>query len=172
MPINYSQVSGSSIVINHDSDNKEIYSLVYRPNTWTMGIEVIQDSLIVIPSVSNGCMYSCSQGGVTGTIEPIWSTARGSVISDGTAKWTTLPYNLTLNTGDTVQSYTLISDVGVTIDNSTLTSGRIIRFRVTAVPVLLTIPPIVTIICRTVILTASGIETQHDNTVYLNLTSF
>ena len=167
MAINYSIDAKTTTVINHDADNKELYSLIYRPDTWATGLEIIANQVIVIPSIPNGCMYIASQGGVTGATEPSWTTVKGDVILDGVVKWKSTPYSLTLNTGDIIQSYTLILDAGVTVDNSSLIEGRIVKFRVTAVPVLTSS---VNIVCRTTILLTSGITLQHDNTVNLVIT--
>jgi hypothetical protein len=167
MAINYSINAKTTTVINHDADNKELYSLIYRPDTWVTGLEIIAGQVIVIPSVPNGCMYISAQGGVTGDTEPSWTTVKGDVILDGVVKWKSTPYSLTLNTGDTIQSYTLLPDTGVTIDNASLIDGRIVKFRVTAVPALTSS---VNIVCRTTILTSTGITLQHDNTVNLVIT--
>ena len=42
----------------------------------------------ISPSVANGCSYSCTTAGTSGTIEPIWPTTVGQTVIDGTVTWT------------------------------------------------------------------------------------
>jgi hypothetical protein len=157
----YSKVQGGSLALTYDPDNKELYTLVYRPEVWSSSIEVIQDSLILAPTVPNGCMYQVSQGGVTGTTEPVWNTSKDSITKDGaTVKFKCIPYKLLLKTGDIIQSFTILPVAGLVTDSSLLVSGSIIRFRVTTFPL-----TAFSLTLRITVLLASGIVTQYDDTI-------
>ena len=166
MTIKYSIVKGSPVTLTHDPDNKEVYTLIYRPEVWTTGKEVIEGDLIVIPTVPNGCMYLVAQGGVTGTVQPTWKTTSGSIIIDNNAKFKCLPYNLLLKTGDSITSFEFLPVTGITIDNSSLINGAIITFRISAVP---TNTTTLTLTCRIQVTKANGILAQYDNSIVLNL---
>lgn len=173
MTINYSAVRGKSITLAHDSDNKEVYTLLYRPEVWSADKEVIQDDSILRPTVANGCMYIVSQGGLTGSTEPIWTTAKNSVVDSGSAKLRAVPYGLLLKSGDTIEAdvpnnvpaYTFILPTGVSIDSDVLVGGSIIQFRVTAVPGV----GLYSLTCRISVKKSSGLYTRYDDTINLNV---
>lgn len=171
MAILYSSKQGVGINLPFDPDNKEFYTLVYRPETWSANKEIIEGDLIVIPSIPNGCMYQSVQGGITGVTEPVWPTSKGSIINSGNVKFKTLPYNLQLRTGDNIEAnvgegwpaYELILPVDVTVDSVSLISGRLLKFRVTAMPSTGSI----NIIARISVKKASNIYARYDNTISL-----
>lgn len=43
---------------------------------------------LAIPTVPNGRYYEVTTGGTTGATEPVWPTAAGATVSDGTVTWT------------------------------------------------------------------------------------
>ena len=45
------------------------------------------DSQVVRPTVANGYVYRCTRSGVSAAVEPVWPTAVGQCVSDGTAAW-------------------------------------------------------------------------------------
>ena len=45
------------------------------------------DSQVVRPVVANGYVYRCTQSGVSAGVEPVWPTAVGQCVADGTAAW-------------------------------------------------------------------------------------
>lgn len=160
MAIIYSSVRGRKAVLTYDKDNIEVYPFYYRPQEWLTDLEVTQNELIVVPTVPNGCMYVCSQGGITGALEPVWPTNENGSVVSGTAKFRCLPYGLLLKTGDIIQSYEILPVTDLVIDNDSLIDDSIIRFRVTDYPLTafdLTI--------RIIVLRASGITTQYDDTI-------
>jgi hypothetical protein len=173
MAILYSLNKGKLVTLNHDPDSKAIYTLIYRPEIWTAGREVIQDNVILIPSVPNGCMYICVQGGVTGIAEPIWKTQKNSITTSGNTLFKALPYNLLLKTGDTIRAntgdgwpaYELLLPSGIIIDNTALINSSIVQFRVISVPGIGTY----NITCRISILKSNGIYTRYDDTIILNI---
>lgn len=166
MAIQYIPITGDPIVLRHDPDNWELYTLVCRPDTFTQGREVIENSVLLLPSAPNGCMYLCSQGGVTGVEPSPWNTAKGSISVSGTARFKALPYNLLLKTGETIQSVTVTPPAGVTVDNAVAVGGKKIHFRVTAVPVGATS---VDIQVRFTVLRTDEIEVRYDKTITLQL---
>jgi hypothetical protein len=173
MTILYSSNKGQLITIDHDPDAKNLYTLIYRPETWVASREVIQDSIILIPTIPNGCMYLCVQGGITGTVEPIWKTQRNAINTSGSAIFKTLVYSLKLKTGDTIQanvgegwpSHELILPIGLTVDNIALINQSIVQFRVLTVPGI----GLHSITSRISILKANGIYIRYDDTVNLNV---
>jgi hypothetical protein len=173
MSINYNRTRGKSITLNHDPDNKEVYTLWYRPEVWSPNKEVIQDDAILRPTVANGCMYAVSQGGLTGVTEPVWTTAQNSIVISGSAKLKALPYALLLKSGDIIEAdvsnsvpaYEFILPVGVTIDNDILTNGSVIHFRVTSVPGV----GLYSLVCRVSVKKAGGVYTRYDDTINLNV---
>lgn len=168
MAIKYSIVKGQTVTLTHDPDDKEVYTLIYRPEVWTANREVIEGDLIVIPTIPNGCMYLVAQGGVTGTVQPTWKTISGGIIVDNNVKFKCLPYNLLLKTGDTITSFEFLPVTGVTIDNSSLINASTVRFRVSAVP---TDAITITLTCRIQVTKANGLLAQYDNSIILNIKS-
>lgn len=163
MPIRYSIEKKLPIELLHDPNDIQIYTLLYRPETWLANKEVIENDIIVVPSVPNGCMYSVSQGGITGSIEPVWLTAKNSTIVSGTAKFKAIPYNLLLRTGDIIQSYVFILPDSVVIDNDSLINDSIVQFRVTSTPS----TGKVNLVLRVDVLLATGLVTRYDTTITL-----
>ena len=166
----YSTVNGTQLNLTHDVNEKNVFTLVYRPETWLPSNEVIQGERLYIPTISNGCMYSSIQGGITGLLEPIWETGKGKVTLSGSVKFQTIPYSLILNTGEmiladvanSVPAYEIILPVGVTIDNSSLIlGGTAIRFRIVTTPSSGTF----TITIRTSVLKTSGIYVLLDSSL-------
>jgi len=171
----YSSVNGSPISLTHDTNEKNVFTLVYRPEVWVASTEVIQGDRLYIPTISNGCMYSAIQGGITGLVEPIWETGKGKVTSNGTVKFQTIPYSLILNTGDSIHAdaansipaYQIILPTGVTIDNDALIGTSAIHFRIITSPSSGTF----SITVRVSVLKASGIYTLHDSTLNFTVQS-
>jgi len=52
----------------------------------------------VIPSTPNGRMYRVTTAGTTGATEPVWPTAAGATVADGTAVWTEMTPDFEANT--------------------------------------------------------------------------
>jgi hypothetical protein len=173
MSILYSKSTDGIVEIDHDPDSKELYTLVFRPETFSSGKEVIANTIILAPTVPNGCMYSCLQGGITAS-EPVWSTVNGSKNPSGNTIWKCIPYNLLLKTGESIQTnvvetwpaYQFILPVGVTVDNTSLIDSSIVQFRVTSTPLTGIIP----ITLRISVLHTNGIYSSEDITINLNLT--
>lgn len=166
MAIQYIPITGDPIVLRHDPDNWELYTLVCRPDTFTQGREVIENNVLLLPSVPNGCMYLCSQGGVTGVEPSPWNTAKGSISVSGTARFKALPYNLLLKTGELIQAVVVTPPADVIIDNAIAVDGKKIQFRVTSVPAGVAS---VEILVRITVLRTDDIEVRYDKTVTLQL---
>lgn len=165
MALKYNIVKNAPIKLTHDKDNIEVYTLVYRPNPWAAGLEVIDGVTCIIPTTSNGCMYVASQGGRTGGSEPTWLTGTGSTTASGTAKFTAVPYSLLLNEGDTLNSFSIIKPDSISLDNSAIT-GNSIRFRVTGATVLGEHE----LIIRSNITLSTGLTVSHDTSLFLTIT--
>lgn len=171
---NYSRVQGKNITVTQDKDDKELYTLLYRPETWTATTEVIQGTRIYVPTTPNGCMYEVAQGGITGATEPTWTTGKNTIIDSGTVKFKALPYSLLLNTGDVIEAniaesweaYEFILPTGLTIDNDTLIDDSIVQFRIATSPGLGKYD----ITCRISVLKQNGIYTRYDDIITINFT--
>lgn len=172
---NYSKVQGRNIVLTQDKDDKELYTLLYRPETWASLQEIIQGNSVYVPTTPNGCMYDVIQGGITALNEPsTWNTAKGSITESGTVKFRALPYSLALQTGDNIQanaledwpSYEFILPTGLTVDNTSLISGRTVQFRIATSPGVGRYD----ITCRISVRKASGIYVRYDDTITINFT--
>jgi hypothetical protein len=173
MAIQYATVTGDSPTLDYDTDNKLLYYLILRPEPWTTGREVIQDKLLIMPTVANGCMYQCVQGGITGATEPNWTTAKNSIVISGTAKFKSIPYNLLLQTGDVIEAnnpaswpaYEFVLPNGLTIDNISVLNSNTVQFRI------MTTPGIgeYTIVCRVSVKKVSGIYVRYDIPLKLNV---
>jgi len=165
----YSVVNGTQVSLTHDTNEKNIFTLVYRPETWTASEEVIQGDRLYIPTIPNGCMYTAAQGGITGLVEPVWNTGKGTITTSGSVKFQALPYNLMLNTGDIIQAdatnsipaYQIILPTGVTIDSVGLINSSSLHFRIITSPSSGTF----SITIRVSVLKSSGIYTLHDSTL-------
>lgn len=54
--------------------------------TWA-ALTAWSDSQVIRPVVANGYVYRCTQSGVSAATEPVWPTAVGQCVQDGTAAW-------------------------------------------------------------------------------------
>jgi hypothetical protein len=119
----------------HDINSKKYYSILYRPDVVERNKDYVKDVAIVIPTTSNGCMYVCSIGGITGSSEPIWPTGEGKTVVDGTVTWKSMPYSARLQSGDTLTTSTWTSDVGVTTSSPLILNNNRAMVRVDSVSV-------------------------------------
>jgi len=174
MPINYSKVRGEPVVLEHDPDNSEVFTLFYRPETWTANKEVVQNDALYMPTVPNGCMYVASQGGITGETEPtVWKTAEGSSTKSGSVIFTAMPYGLLLRSGDSIKAnevedhpqYEILAPDGFTIDSDTIINDSIIFFRITESPTTGTFDFII----RISVLRSNGLYTRYDDTIKIQI---
>jgi hypothetical protein len=171
---NYSRVQGKNITVIQDKDDKELYTLLYRPETWTAATEVIQGARLYVPTAANGCMYDVTQGGITGAIEPTWTTGKNTIVDSGTAKFKSLPYSLLLQTGDVIEAniaeswdaYEFILPTGLIVDNDALIDNSIVQFRIATSPGVGKYE----ITCRISVLKQNGIYTRYDDIITINFT--
>ncbi len=56
--------------------------------SWTASTAVATTGELVSPTTPNGHFYELTTAGTTGTTEPVWPTAPGATVTDGTAVWT------------------------------------------------------------------------------------
>ena len=163
MAIVNSKIRGESTVIHQDPDNQETYTLVFRPPSFAYGMECIQDTTVVIPTVPNGCKYIAATGGITGA-EPIWKTAKNSLTASGNVKFKALAYDLMLKTGDIIIQADFIVPDGVTITDIEVLNGTTVRFKITTLPSTLASD----IICRVTVLLSSGIVDRYDTSIIIS----
>lgn len=120
---------------------------------------------IVLPPVSNGCMYLCTSGGISSSTLPVFITKEGDTFEDGDVTWRAVPIDTQLSYGDTFVStwtggtdvilqdeysldniYTQVKVVGVPVDTSsfeitnkvviTYSTGRIeTRYKTLVIPI-------------------------------------
>lgn len=75
---------------NVDPYGQKPYGWAWISNTACLVGEMAGPSQIisgVTVSLPNGHTYRCIQAGTTGAIQPVWTTAEGSIIVDGTVRW-------------------------------------------------------------------------------------
>lgn len=118
----------------HDPQDKKIYSLSYRPVTWIATKEAIQAGTLYVPTVSNGLMYECVSGGITGATEPTWGTVEDGLTDDGTAQFKAIPLDCLLAEGDTITLSTWAVPTDTVIDSEAIVNNQITKFRLTEVP--------------------------------------
>jgi len=63
-----------------------------------------------IPTVPNSRVYECTNAGLTGAIEPLWTTTVGDVIVDGGAEWTCRALSYAIYKGANYLNGTSLSD--------------------------------------------------------------
>ena len=175
MGIVYNKVNDLFLNIEHDPNDKELYTFVYRPDVWTAEAEIIQNNRLYMPTVPNGCMYLPVQGGRTDTVETIkWNTTPNGITQSGTVKFKTLPYNLILKTGDVIAAdginnipaYNIILPTGFVIDNIGLTvNNNALQFRIVSTPSSGTFQ----ITIRISILKANGVFVRYDDTINITI---
>lgn len=120
--------------LSHDPNADEMYSLIYRPEYWNpeSGYSKLND--VVIPYVSNGCIYECISGGISGEEEPEWLTIEGKSTKDNDVKWKAKPYLCTLKYDDIILESTWSSNVTANLTCSSIYLGIATSIRVGSVP--------------------------------------
>lgn len=121
-----------------DPNNKQFYSIQYRPKNWTANTEYKSDgdtnnADVVIPSTPNGLMYECKSGGISGATEPTFGTTEKGTTADDSVVWTAKAYDLLLNTGDTITASTWAGANGETVDSDSIVDGIQTKCRLIAV---------------------------------------
>lgn len=118
---------------SHDPDSEVDYSIFYflpehvTSKAYTKGIDLI------IPPVSNGCMYECVSGGITGSTVPVFPTKEGGKFEDGDVTWRTLPLTTRLGYGDTFTS-TWTGSTDVILQDDIVVDNKYATVKVVAVP--------------------------------------
>jgi hypothetical protein len=113
----YSNDSGPTIwpdTDKHDPNSKKYYYIDYRPATRLNTTEYVKGVDVVIPSISNGCMYECVSGGISSTTPPSFGTEEGKTTIDGDVLWKCKPLTSRLAAGDVITLSTWSSTAGVT----------------------------------------------------------
>jgi hypothetical protein len=169
MTIIYSDDSGQIIWPTtdcHDISSKKYYTINYRPEDVQRTKEYIKGVGLVVPTVSNGCMYECVSGGLTSGIEPTWGTVEGKITEDGSVSWKCKPLNCRLQYGDTITTSTWTTSDGVTTDNPTILNNTTTLVRVTGV---VTTSKTFTITNHITVLRASGRTEEFDKSIVITL---
>ena len=133
----YSDDSGPIIwpdTDRHDPSSKKDYTISYRPPTRVNSKEYVKGGDVVIPTVSNGCMYECISGGISASSEPTFDTTEGQTTTDGSVKWKCKPLVSKLEAGDTITISAWTGDTGVTISETAIINSIATIAKVTAVP--------------------------------------
>jgi hypothetical protein len=128
------------IVLVHDPDESIYYTIRYRAPAWTATSEKKEATSVddsgdtVRPTTTSGFYAECTSSGITDTDEPVWPTATGETVTDGTVEWTMHSDDFELEAGDTIQSSSWTADSDdVTMDNAGSDDDDV-WVRVTAVP--------------------------------------
>jgi hypothetical protein len=136
MSIVYSDASGVidwPLTDLHDTLSEKYYTIEYRPDIWRPNISYIKGLDAILPLISNGCMYECISSGISGAIQPIFSTVEGKLVVDNDVSWRTITYSAILNSGDTISSSVWTASPGVTISDDEVVSSRATAIKVTSV---------------------------------------
>lgn len=119
---------------SHDPDEKKYYTFSYRPAVWTADTEVVKGVDVIVAPTSNGMLYECTSGGITGSVAPTFGTLEKGTTADNSAVWTAKPLTLMLADGDTITLSTWSVPTDTTFDNDSIVSGIATKLRLTAVP--------------------------------------
>jgi hypothetical protein len=119
---------------NHDPLSSKDYTISYRPQVRVSGKEYVKGVDIVIPAVSNGCMYVCTSGGLSASSEPVMGTTEGGYTDDGTVRWQCKPLISKLMAGDIITTSAWTGDTGVTLSSPAIINDIATITKVTAVP--------------------------------------
>lgn len=106
----------------HDPLDEKYYPFVYRPRERVSSTEYLLDDTIR-PAVPNGYYYVCANAGVAGSVEPTFATKANGKTTDGTVVWLAVPWNLMLNTGDSISASSFTASVGVTLSDASYDDG-------------------------------------------------
>ena len=98
----------------HDPNSKKYYYIDYRPATRSNTTEYVKGVDVVIPSISNGCMYECVSGGISSATSPTFGTDEGKTTIDGNVLWKCKPLTSRLAAGDTITASVWTATTGVT----------------------------------------------------------
>jgi hypothetical protein len=138
MTIIYTDDTGPLVLTSsdtHDPNSSKYYYLNYRPGTRIPAKEYVKGVDIVIPLISNGCMYECISGGISDVVEPIFTTISGKItIELGGVQWKCTPLISRLVTGDAITASTWVGSPGVTIVNPIIITTIATGIEVTGVP--------------------------------------
>ena len=160
MSLVYASTTGETrYPIPHDPDEEKYYFIVWRPPIWEDSKEYLVDSA-VIPSVPNGFYYVCINPGVSGLSEPVFGTKIKGVTSDESIRWKAVPYDLMLNTGDSIEESSWTGSAGVTISSPGKDEG-VTFCKVTEVPS----DNLFTLTNSVTILRAIGVTEKFDRTL-------
>lgn len=132
---------------NYCFGEARFYAISYKPQVWEVSKVYIKGQELILPTVDNGFMYDCVSSGISGLIEPVFSTVESEETEDNTVIWRAKPYNLLLNLGDTVNSSVwegiaevysggvTTYDSNITLDSEAIVVNRQAIVRLVSVPV-------------------------------------
>jgi hypothetical protein len=106
----------------HDPMDEKYYPFVYRPKERVSSTEYLLDDTMR-PSMPNGFYYVCMNPGISASTEPTFATKANGKTTDGTVIWLAVPWNLMLNTGDSITASTFSASVGVTLADPSFDDG-------------------------------------------------
>lgn len=150
----------------HDPNSKKYYYLDYRPNTRVSAAPYIKGLDLVVPSVFNGCMYECVSGGISASVEPIFTTKEGGFVDDGDVKWKCKTYSARLAIGDIITASTWSSDAGVALSGEVILSGITTGVRIVSVTTTL---KKITLTNHITINRISGVTEEFDKSLVITL---
>lgn len=102
--------NGNPINVIHTANG--LYNVHENYSQWKSGTSYTQN-VSVIPSVSNGYRYECTQAGTSGNTEPTWVENESTIIVDGTCRWVGHKLNLIKDPSYEVQEVGHISSTTV-----------------------------------------------------------
>lgn len=85
---------------------------------WQRG-QLVTTAAVIRPSIPNGYQFPCTVAGQTGGAEPLWPTAVGATVLDGSAQWTCQSIDTT-SLLSTVQSALWTPPTGVVVSGQTI----------------------------------------------------
>lgn len=132
----YSDDSGPilwPITDKHDPSSKKFYYIDYRPPVRESFKEYVKGMDIVVPTISNGCMYECTSGGISLGVEPPFGTLEGKLTPDGDVVWKCRPLLSRLSSGDVITASSWTATTGVTTSSGVIIQQRSTGIRVDSV---------------------------------------
>jgi hypothetical protein len=117
----------------HDTLSSKYYFIDYRPDFWLPNSAYVKGVDVIIPTISNGCMYECLSGGRSSLTEPTFTTKEYGAVQDNDVSWRTIPFDAKLGYGDTITASSWTATAGVTITGQEIVDGKTTLVKVTSV---------------------------------------
>lgn len=116
-----------------DPDGMLYYTIYLKPPVWQASFEYIAND-IISPSLPTGFYYSVKSSGISGAVEPVWSTVKNEETIDNTVLYKALDNVAYLNSTGNLTAATWSATNSVPIDNQSFTAAGLTTVQVGPVP--------------------------------------